>query len=105
MERRALLAAHPGLADVCAPPRLQASLRGSLRRAFGGWELLLFGIGIVIGNGVYSSTGATGWCAAGPAIFLAYLISGISALCAAWIYGEFVMVRGRGGAGRVEGAG
>lgn len=136
---------------------LQASLRGTLRRSFGGWELLLFGIGVVIGPNVYSGNGTTGWCeraaaglgcalpragarswrstvvvlhcaptvlpagcarscckarlealqhspravvvvgvagrryAVGPALFLSYAIAGFSALCAAAIYGEFVM--------------
>ncbi len=48
---------------VCVP--LQATLRGSLRRAFGLWELLLFGIGIVIGIGIYNQRGTVAWQLAG----------------------------------------
>lgn len=43
----------------------QASLRGSLRKTFSGWELLLFGIGIVIGTGIYSQNGTAAFRLAG----------------------------------------
>ena len=35
-------------------PRMQASLRGALRKSFGFWNLLLLGLGLVIGNGIYN---------------------------------------------------
>lgn len=69
---------------------VEASLRGSLRRAFGVWELLLFGVGIVVGSGVYSPTGTEAWRQAGPAVFVSYIIAGLASLMAAAIYGEFV---------------
>ena len=41
----------------CAP--LQAVLRGNLRKEFGKFGLLMLGLGIVIGSGVFALTGQT----------------------------------------------
>jgi hypothetical protein len=40
------------------PPTLQALLRGSLRKAFGGLDLWLLGLGIVIASGWAQLTGS-----------------------------------------------
>ena len=45
-------AANPLLA-----PALQALVRGSMRKAIGGWDLLFLGLGIVIGSGWAQLTG------------------------------------------------
>ena len=36
---------------------LQAVLRGSLRKAFSGLDMLLLGLGVIIGTGIYTVTG------------------------------------------------
>ena len=35
----------------------QAVLRGSLRKSFSGMDMLLLGLGIIIGTGIYTVTG------------------------------------------------
>ncbi|GAB4819071.1 hypothetical protein N2152v2_006117 [Parachlorella kessleri] len=69
----------------------QATSRGSLRKAFSGVELLLAGLGIVVGTGIYNSRGTFAWQLSGPSVVISYALGCIAAVCAAAIYGEFVM--------------
>ncbi|EFN54400.1 hypothetical protein CHLNCDRAFT_36103 [Chlorella variabilis] len=68
----------------------EALLRGSLRKAFSGFDLLLLGLGIVIGSGWAQLSGVTAQQFAGPSIILSYLFSGVAMLLAAACFAELV---------------
>jgi APA family basic amino acid/polyamine antiporter len=70
------------------PPTLQALLRGSLRKAFGGLDLWLLGLGIVIASGWAQLTGSAAQQYAGPSIIISYLVSGVAALLSGACYAE-----------------
>jgi len=55
------------------------------------WDLIWFGIGAVIGAGIFVLTGLEARYIAGPAILLSYVISGISAMLAVFCYTEFAV--------------
>lgn len=52
------------------------------------WDLMGFGIGIVIGTGIFTLTGVAAKNNAGPAVMLSFLIAGIVAMLAALCYAE-----------------
>ena len=66
----------------------EAMLRGNLRRSLGRFDLLMLGLGVVIGTGVFSLTGVAQARFAGSATFLSYLSTGLVMLCSAACYGE-----------------
>ncbi|KDP34956.1 hypothetical protein JCGZ_09244 [Jatropha curcas] len=55
------------------------------------WDLIWFGIGVVIGSGIFVLTGLEARDHAGPAILLSYVISGVSAMLAVFCYTEFAV--------------
>lgn len=52
------------------------------------WDLMGFGIGIVIGTGIFTLTGVAAKNNAGPAVMISFLIAGVVALLAALCYAE-----------------
>ncbi len=66
---------------VEAPPEL--------RRALGPFQLIGIGIGIIIGAGIFVSTGTTAANYAGPAVLFSYLIAGFGCALAGLCYAEF----------------
>eukprot|EP00887_Chlorella_sp_A99_P006247 scaffold3.g6247.t1 len=66
----------------------EAVLRGSLRKAFGRWDLLFLGLGIVIGSGWAQLTAETAQAVTSTSIVVSYLLSGLSSLMAAACYAE-----------------
>lgn len=52
------------------------------------WDLMGFGIGIVIGTGIFTLTGTAAKDNAGPAVMISFLIAGIVAMLAALCYAE-----------------
>ncbi|PSC68357.1 cationic amino acid transporter 1-like [Micractinium conductrix] len=69
----------------------EALLRGSLRKAFGMFDLLCLGLGIVIGSGWGQLSGAAAELYAGPAVILSYLFSGVAALLTAACFAELCL--------------
>jgi basic amino acid/polyamine antiporter, APA family len=59
-----------------------------LRRVLGPWDLVLLGIGSVIGTGIFVLTGHTAAAYCGPAIVLAMVLAGAAALLAGLCYAE-----------------
>ncbi|MFO0417532.1 MAG: amino acid permease, partial [Pseudomonadota bacterium] len=57
-------------------------------RSLTGWNLLLLGIGGIIGAGIFVLTGQAAAQYAGPAIALSFVISGIACIFAALCYAE-----------------
>ncbi|EEF35773.1 cationic amino acid transporter, putative [Ricinus communis] len=55
------------------------------------WDLIWFGIGAVIGAGIFVLTGLEAQSVAGPAVVLSYVVSGISAMLSVFCYTEFAV--------------
>src|ERR1700733_5193199 len=60
-----------------------------LKRALGPLQLIGLGIGIIIGAGIFVSTGTTAAHYAGPAVVISYLIAGFGCALAGLCYAEF----------------
>src|ERR1700688_977529 len=61
----------------------------SLRRALGPINLITLGIGAIIGAGIFVLTGQAAATAAGPAIVISFILSGIICTFAGLCYAEF----------------
>jgi len=61
----------------------------SLRRALGPLNLVTLGIGAIIGTGIFVLTGTAAAQHAGPALVLAFVLSGIGCVFAGLCYAEF----------------
>ena len=61
----------------------------SLRRVLGPMNLLLLGVGAVIGTGIFVLTGQAAAAYAGPAIVLSMIIAGLASALAGLCYAEF----------------
>ncbi|CAM8983450.1 hypothetical protein QQ045_002590 [Rhodiola kirilowii] len=55
------------------------------------WDLMWFGVGSIMGAGIFVLTGEAARNGAGPAVVLSYLISGIAALLSVLCYTEFAV--------------
>lgn len=66
---------------------LEAASKKSLKRTLGGFQLMLFGIGCIIGTGIFVLTSA-GAQKAGPGLMLAFAIAGAICVVAALCYAE-----------------
>jgi APA family basic amino acid/polyamine antiporter len=60
-----------------------------LKRALGPLQLIGLGIGIIIGAGIFVSTGTTAANFAGPGVTISYLIAGLGCALAGLCYAEF----------------
>ena len=58
-------------------------------RTFGSLQLILLGIGAIIGGGIFVFTGTAASLHAGPAITLSFALSGFVCICAGLCYAEF----------------
>lgn len=67
----------------------EASSDQSLRRALGPVNLVLLGIGAVIGAGIFVLTGQAAANYAGPAIVFSFLLAGVACALAGLCYAEF----------------
>lgn len=55
------------------------------------WDLIWFGMGSVIGSGIFVLTGLEVKNTVGPAVVISYLVSGISAMLSVFCYTEFAV--------------
>lgn len=62
---------------------------GRLRRILGAKELVMLGIGCIIGTGIFVLTGIAAHDKTGPAIILSYTFAGTACIFAALCYAEF----------------
>jgi APA family basic amino acid/polyamine antiporter len=60
-----------------------------LRKALGPVDLILFGIGVIIGTGIFVLTGVAAATYSGPAVALSFVLSGVACALAALCYAEF----------------
>src|SRR2546426_6870534 len=61
----------------------------SLKRALGAWNLVLLGIGAIIGTGIFVLTGIVAARNAGPAVVVSFILAGFASIFAALCYSEF----------------
>ncbi|XP_039840247.1 cationic amino acid transporter 1-like [Panicum virgatum] len=96
---RALLETGPRLRDRATARSLDSAevneVRGrsgaEMKRTLTWWDLIWFGIGAVIGAGIFVLTGQEARDAAGPAVVVSYAVSGISAMLSVFCYTEFAV--------------
>src|SRR5512136_1751551 len=60
-----------------------------LKRALGSFDLVLLGIGAIIGTGIFVLTGVGAALHAGPAVTLSFAVSAVACVFAALCYAEF----------------
>ncbi|KAI7840220.1 hypothetical protein COHA_006002 [Chlorella ohadii] len=66
----------------------EALLRGSMRKAFGRFDLLMLGLGITVASGYAQLSGYAAQQYAGPAVIVSYVFSGVAAVVAACCFAE-----------------
>jgi APA family basic amino acid/polyamine antiporter len=62
---------------------------GGLQRVLGPGQLIMLGVGAVIGTGIFVLTGQAAAANAGPAIVISMLLAGLTSVLAALCYSEF----------------
>ena len=73
--------------------RLQAEVgEAGLKRVLGPWQLLLLGVGCVLGAGIYVLPGTAAANYAGPAVILSFVIAGSACALTALCYAELASV-------------
>nr|POF13373.1 cationic amino acid transporter 1 [Quercus suber] len=70
---------------------VKAQSQHEMKKTLNWWDLMWFGIGAVIGAGIFVLTGLEAREYAGPAVVLSYVVSGISALLSVFCYTEFAV--------------
>ena len=60
-----------------------------LRKRLGPVQLTLFGVGVIIGTGIFVLTGKAAGVQAGPAVALSFVFAGLACALAALCYAEF----------------
>jgi APA family basic amino acid/polyamine antiporter len=65
---------------------------GGLKRTLGAWNLVLLGIGAIIGAGLFVRTAAAAADAAGPAVTLSFVVAAIGCAFAGLCYAEFASI-------------
>ena len=62
-----------------------------MKKTLNWWDIIWFGVGAVIGAGIFVLTGQEANQHAGPAVVLSYAISGFSAMLSVLCYTEFAV--------------
>ncbi|PKI59023.1 hypothetical protein CRG98_020591 [Punica granatum] len=70
---------------------VKAQSQHEMKKTLNWWDLMWFGIGAVIGAGIFVLTGLEAKEHAGPAVVLSYVVSGVSALLSVFCYTEFAV--------------
>src|SRR4029453_13920726 len=60
-----------------------------LRRHLSGLDLTVFGVGVIIGTGIFVLTGVVAKTTAGPAVAISFVVAGVTCGLAALCYAEF----------------
>jgi APA family basic amino acid/polyamine antiporter len=66
--------------------------KGGLKRTLGAWNLVLLGIGAIIGAGLFVRTASAAADAAGPAVTLSFVVAAIGCAFAGLCYAEFASI-------------
>ena len=67
---------------------IESSKQNSFKKSLSAFDLIMIGIGCIIGTGIFVVTGTASAVHAGPAISISYLIGAIACLFAALAYAE-----------------
>ncbi|XP_074272480.1 cationic amino acid transporter 1 [Silene latifolia] len=70
---------------------VKARSQHEMKKTLTWWDLMWFGIGAVIGAGIFVLTGQEANKHAGPAVVLSYVVSGVSAMLSVFCYTEFAV--------------
>ncbi|MCO5605064.1 hypothetical protein L7F22_059242 [Adiantum nelumboides] len=62
-----------------------------MKKTLNWWDLMWFGIGAIIGAGIFVLTGQEANQDVGPAVILSYIVAGISAMLSVFCYTEFAI--------------
>ncbi|MDQ3576625.1 MAG: amino acid permease, partial [Actinomycetota bacterium] len=60
-----------------------------LRRSLTTWDLIVFGVAVVIGAGIFTLTARTAGDLTGPSVSVAFVIAAVACALAALCYAEF----------------
>lgn len=71
--------------------RVRARSGGDMKRSLRWYDLVGFGVGGMVGAGVFVTSGRASRLCAGPAVVLSYAIAGFCALLSAFCYTEFAV--------------
>ncbi|KAK2968246.1 hypothetical protein RJ640_024396, partial [Escallonia rubra] len=74
-----------------AEMQVKARSQHDMKKTLNWWDLIWFGMGAVIGAGIFVLTGLEAREVAGPAVILSYVVSGVSALLSVFCYTEFAV--------------
>lgn len=80
---------------------LAGAKEGGLEKTLGVWDLIILGVGAIIGSGIFAvvGTAAAGESGAGPALMLSMVIAAVACIFSALCYSEFsTMIPVAGGA-------
>ncbi|MFB7111556.1 amino acid permease, partial [Streptomyces sp. NPDC056291] len=61
----------------------------ALRKSLSALDLTVFGVGVIIGTGIFVLTGTAARNTAGPAVSLSFVVAGVVCALAALCYAEF----------------
>ncbi|KAL5731676.1 catalase A [Ranunculus cassubicifolius] len=71
--------------------QMLARSQNQMKKSLDWWDLMCFGIGSVMGAGIFVLTGLEARQDAGPAVIMSFIVSGISALLSVFCYTEFAV--------------
>ncbi|GKV32077.1 hypothetical protein SLEP1_g40708 [Rubroshorea leprosula] len=77
--------------DTAELHEIKARSNHEMKKNLTWWDLIWFGIGAVIGAGIFVLTGLQAKEVSGPAVVLSYVVSGISAMLSVFCYTEFAV--------------
>ncbi|TQD88672.1 hypothetical protein C1H46_025746 [Malus baccata] len=78
-------------ADSTELVEVKARSHHEMKKKLNWWDLIWFGIGVVIGAGIFALTGLEARRHAGAAVVLSYFVSGVSAMLSVFCYTEFAV--------------
>ncbi|KAF0902661.1 hypothetical protein E2562_018289 [Oryza meyeriana var. granulata] len=77
--------------DATELHEVRARSGADMKRDLTWWDLAWFGVGAVIGAGIFVLTGQQARDAVGPAVVISYVVSGVSAMLSVFCYTEFAV--------------
>ncbi|CAF2130556.1 BnaA03g58530D [Brassica napus] len=70
---------------------MKARSGNEMKKTLTWWDLMWFGVGAVIGSGIFVLTGQQAKGESGPAVVLSFVVSGVSAMLSVFCYTEFAV--------------
>ncbi|KAI5077395.1 hypothetical protein GOP47_0007219 [Adiantum capillus-veneris] len=70
---------------------VKAQSHHDMKKTLNWWDLMWFGVGAIIGAGIFVLTGQEANQEVGPAVILSYVVAGISAMLSVFCYTEFAI--------------